>query len=465
MKTLSWTDRLLLILGAFTATFFIYRDFGFRMIFGFGALALILALQFLRRTAIDRPLEPKSGEIAFGFLALVVLLNFLRPDSAHHADAISYILAMLICTAFLWLHRSDRSEGRKLLRLLWIGAAAMAVFSLICTMNKDFFQATLYPYLTPVAQHYLDYFVPKGYGIALGGYTFADYLLFAGMAVCFAWMVKADKLWKKGALLLCAGVFLFVILILGRRGELLGAVLCCGVLMLILCTRRQRIAIILGGGGLLAIALGLFFRYLPQLREIDIFYRYVRTIENMVNGYDFTSGRTDLFLRAIRGFRSAPVFGIGFDQYVTLTNPLLTDIEGKVISDAHNIYLQMLCETGIVGTALTLLPMGYLFVTTCRLLRRAKRMEDRDVLSLTIVSFLLQMNLLVLGLYDPTFQKIIFWCYYAMAMMLLRSAMDLACWQPAGPVSRLWERIGTLLAVPGRKVWKLLRTPWKEGNP
>lgn len=455
---------LLILLCLFTVTFFIYRDFGIRMLFGFGVLGLLLAAALLQRAMQDRPLQPRSADGAFAVLAVVILVNFLRPDSRHDTDSASYVIAMLICTAFVWLHTPDAAEDRRSLQLLWWGAVFMAAFSLFFTMNKELFYSLIYPRLSQVARNYLDYFVPMRYGIALGGYTFADYVLFAGIAVCFGWMVQSRQLWKRLLLLGCAAIFLFVILSLGRRGEFLAAVACCGIMLLILCNRRQRIAILLGGCALLTLALWLFFRYLPQLREIDIFYRYVRTVENLLTGQDFTSGRTALFALAIDGFRSAPIFGIGFDQFVTLVNPLLTDIEGNTISDAHNIYLQMLCETGIVGTVLTLLPLGYIFVTTCRMLRRAKALEDREPLSLTIVSFLIQLNLLVLGLYDPSFQKIVFWCFYALAVMLLRSAMARSGWNPTGPVTRLFEGLIALLTPAGRWLWGLLRTPWKEGK-
>ena len=43
------TNPLLLILALFTATFFIYRDFGIRMLLGFGVLCLILGADLVKR--------------------------------------------------------------------------------------------------------------------------------------------------------------------------------------------------------------------------------------------------------------------------------------------------------------------------------------------------------------------------------------------------------------------------------
>ena len=454
-----WTDRLLLVLTVFTVTFFIYRDFDIRMLYGFAALGLILLVSFLRRLALDRPLEPEPVRGALLWLAAVVLVNFLRPDSQHSADTISYIISMVVCVAFVWLWQDSPAESGWSTKLLLAAAVGMTAFVLLYRLFPDFIYAAVYPHLSDVAQRYFDYFLPRSYGMAFGGYTFTDYVIFCGIAVCWGRIAAAERrsvrdLLRLGAIL----IFGIAILTLGRRGELLGAVVLCALTMLMLCTPKMRILLILGGGALLAAALWLFLRFLPQLREIEIFYRYVRTIENLVNGYDFTSGRTDLFALAIEGFRSAPIFGIGFDQFYTLVNPLLTDIEGNVMQDAHNIYLQFLCEIGLVGTVLVLLPMFWLLLTTLRAMTAARKQEGKRGVEALTVSFLIQSYLLFLGLLDPTFQKIVFWCFYAVSAMLLLTGMEQSGWRPNDPLSRLFGKTAALASPIGRRVWEFLRT-------
>ena len=98
------------------------------------------------------------------------------------------------------------------------------------------------------------------------------------------------------------------------------------------------------------------------------------------------------------------------------------------------------------------------------MLRRAKKMEDTQPLRFICVSFLLQFFLLFLGLYDPSFQKIVFWCFYALALLFANAALIRSGWRPTGPMSRTLERLGDWLAVPGGWLWTKLRTPWKEGK-
>ena len=66
--------------------------------------------------------------------------------------------------------------------------------------------------------------------------------------------------------------------------------------------------------------------------------------------------------------------------------------------------------------------------------------------------FLSLLFLLFLGLLDPTFQKIVFWCFYGIAAMLLMVGMDHG--KPAGPLSALFERVSKLVTVPLGLLWR-----------
>ena len=145
---------------------------------------------------------------------------------------------------------------------------------------------------------------------------------------------------------------------------------------------------------------------------------------------------------------------MGWGQYVSLSARIgMCDTDGNLIEDCHNIYLQFLCETGVVGAVLILIPIIYLLVLTVRTLRSAKYREDTTPLRFASISFLIQFFLLFLGLYDPSFQKIVFWCFYGLALLFLKGAL--------APRRTLLARLAPL----GRRIWAILRTPWKEVTP
>ena len=464
--TRKFSRQLTLILAIFTCTFFYYRDFGSRMIYGYTVLGMMLALHLFFRLKENEPLHQTPVTLAAGMLTCVIALQFLRPDARRDVDTVSYLISMLICMAYVLTAPGEHSGVRMASTAMYIGAMAMAAFVVVFTFLPELFLHLVYPLLSITAQRYYDFFAPLGYGVSLGTYSYTDYVLYLGLAVCCADLAVKPRTRRRIAIDSVSLAFLLLaMVVLGRRGELLAAAVAIAALVLALCSRKKRRIILITGAVLGAAAVMLILAFLPQLGQIPVLARYVQTIEQLLSGADFSSGRGVLMSMAWTGFLSKPLFGLGWGQYVQMSAQIgMCDTDGNLIEDCHNIYLQFLCETGLLGTALLLLPIGYLLFTTCRMLRAAKVMEDKLPLRFVSVSFLLQVFLLTLGLYDPSFQKIVFWCFYALALMFANAALIRSGWRPTGPVTRAANAIARRLSVPGGKLWSLLRTPWKEGT-
>lgn len=466
----TFPDRLLLILVIFTVTFFLYRDLGIRMIFGFGALCLILMCNVLLRLERDRSAVVQTVHLPYLVLALVILLNFLRPDSRHDIDSTSYILSMLISCGLVLLADPHTGECRSTLKVLYWSGLLMAVFVIFFTIFDTLFWNTIFHILTPLAQEYLLFFVPAGYAITLGGCTYTCYILFFGMIACCARLCCSPRWTTKNTwTLLSFFVCLTALLLVGRRGELLAALVCTVILILAMCPPRRRRVLLLSGTVLGALLFGLVVLFLPQLKQISFLGRYITTLENLLSGQDISSGRLTLYQIALRAFRAHPLLGIGWDQYYTLVPPDYTLDPVVIIEDVHCIYLQFLCETGIVSTVLIVAPLLYYYYQVCAQFRRLKgrKMESAELnlaFGLCTCSFLLQTFLLFVGLYDPNFQRIIFWCFYGLAVLLMVAALKLEDHRPDDPVSRMLDRFLAALLPALQAVWKRLCIPRKEGN-
>lgn len=63
---------------------------------------------------------------------------------------------------------------------------------------------------------------------------------------------------------------------------------------------------------------------------------------------DYSSGRIDLYMLALRLFNENPIIGIGWGRYRAYTQGIFHSFS-RTTFDTHNVYLQLLCETGIVG--------------------------------------------------------------------------------------------------------------------
>lgn len=463
-------EHLMLILAVFTGTFFVYRDFGIRMVFGFGALCLILLLHLFGRMLQNTPPPVQPVRTPYLMLSAVIVLCFLRPDSRHDVDSTSYILSMLVSCGFVLLAVPRARESLQTLRVLYWAGLFLTVFVIFFTIFDGLFWDTLFHLLTPVAQEYLLFFVPGGYAITLGGCTFTCYLLFICMAVCCGYLCGSTK-WTLRCtwMLLCCIASLLALFLVGRRGELLGALVCTALLVFAVCPPRRRRQLLVGCILASAALFGLAVLFLPQLKQIAFLERYIVTIENLLSGQDFSSGRLTLYQIAFRAFREKPLLGIGWDQYYTLVPREYLADPVVAIEDTHCIYLQFLCETGIVGTLLIVSPLLYYYFQVCAQFRRLKQRRGESgelslAFSLSVSSFMLQSFLLFVGIYDPNFQRIVFWCFYALAVLLLIAALALEGHAPADPFSRLLERFLRKLRPAGKAIWKLLSIPKKGGH-
>lgn len=459
--------QLTLILAIFTCTFFLYRDFGLRMIYGYLVLGVILTLHLLDRLRRNEPLVQTPITMTSTLLVLVIALHYLRPGARRDEDTIAYFISMVICMAYMRLSHGEEQDLRRACTAVYAGAMAMAAFVVVFTFLTELFLSLVYPLLSDTAKVYYKFFAPLGYGVSLGGYSYSDYILYLGMAVCCADLaVKPRTSRRIAAGSLSLAFLLLAMVILGRRGELLAALVSMMLLVLALCSRRKRRIILLAGIVCAVGGIALVLMLLPYLSRIPVLARYVETVEQILSGADFTSGRGALMGAAVKGFLAHPIFGLGWGQYLQLSAEIgMCDPNGKLMADCHNIYLQFLCETGIVGTVLLLIPIFYLLCITCRMLREAKAMEDKSHLRFICISFLLQVFLLTLGFYDPSFQKIVFWCFYALALLFGNAALLRSGWRPTGPASRWLDHLAAIQSPIGDRVWNAIRTPWKEGNP
>lgn len=450
-------DWLFPILSLFTVTFFVYRDFDIRMIYGYALLGLLLGIHGLFRLWKNQAPVVNPPKIAMLMLLCAVLVNFLRPDSRHDADSISFIISMLICCGFTFFANPGERNARIALGICFAGALGIAAYVQFFEHNPWYFWNWFLMKLSPSAGSELCHYVPKGYGFSLGGFTFTDYILYIGIAVCCGYAASGRKFdWKSALALFFAVFFLETILIVGRRGELLCAVIGLMLLVLALCGKKQRRILIIGG--IVAVVLGFaaVVALLPWLKQYPPLVRYVMTVEQLLNGQDITSGRSDLYALAWNAFLRNPIFGIGWDQFQTQIPLEFQAIHGQgSVKNVHCVYLQFLTETGIVGTPFLLAPMFYCYYLICRQLTSLKKHagEFQAARMLCVSSFMLQSFLLILSIYDPTFQKIVFWCLYGLALMMQITALKLEDNPLDDPVSRRLHKLIQFCAPPFVLAW------------
>ena len=362
---------------------------------------------------------------------------------------------MFVCIFMLFLSDVDRSRTLSPVKILTVAGISMTAFVLFFVAFEDLFWVTLGPVLSDTAQEYLHYYVPRGYSITLGGCTFTDYIILFGMSAISGYLLH-EKMSRTKILLGWAVVLLsfMAIVCVGRKGEVVAVVATFIVLILVSGTPKQRKRNFLVIASVCAVIFIGFVLLLPFLRNVDFLVRYVHMIEKMLNGQDITSGRLDLYKWAWELFLQNPLFGIGWGQfanYIPYDWYMLHSGGGiQVVRDVHCIYLQFLCESGIVGTIFIMIPLVYLYVQT---LKQILRLQDRETkhalgsvcLILNHTSFCIQTFLGIIGIIDPCFERVNFWCFYGMALMMQNSALSIEKYVPSGRFEEAVAKITSLV--------------------
>lgn len=181
------------------------------------------------------------------------------------------------------------------------------------------------------------------------------------------------------------------------------------------------------GAVIVASALLLFviIAFQDILLRIPFFSRIIMTVKNIFIGGVVNSGtsRSSLYAHAWRLFLDNPWFGIGWGNYRYTTVGTVTI---KTEMEAHNVYLQLLTETGIVGFFLLMIPISILFAVTLSGIRRLKKEDRESWFPLLSYSLTYQIFFLLYGLtgnpfFDPSFLMMYFFsCAIPMAFIRFR---------------------------------------------
>jgi O-antigen ligase len=295
---------------------------------GVGGLALLSGAAFVRGWGVIRrtPLDAVLG-LFFGVLVLSTLAS-LRPWEAVGWERPWVVIAYF--TVFWWLDTPARRV--RFVRLLLWSALLVAAYGIVQHYTGIDWYRSLLGRATEVHQR-----VPGASGFAVIGF-FGNYLTFAHtMLFPLAWASAAA---------LCAsrlGVgtsFLLVLAIVfsSARGVWLALLAMAVALGLVRRDRRTLVAL-----AAIGLAAGIGFAIAPDLRSLA---------RNMFSSSGDNRGRVAIYETNLDIVHAHPVLGLGFGRYRTAARPFYdAHPHADRRSHAHNNYLQVAAEAGLLGLA------------------------------------------------------------------------------------------------------------------
>ena len=199
-------------------------------------------------------------------------------------------------------------------------------------------------------------------------YSTNGMLLASGFCIAFSKYVSQRR---KGWLIL-SGILFIAVVLSGKRAHFLF----CGFAAILLrylsfkeksiITKWLRIISIIGFVILVGYVVVILYG-----QDLGIVSRFAGISE----ADDVSRGRFALWLGGINSFLHHPIMGIGWKQYCRQIGPVIQ--YGSLLYDTHNVYIQLLCETGIVGALVFFMWFVRIFISTIRELKYCKRNKNK----------------------------------------------------------------------------------------
>ena len=174
--------------------------------------------------------------------------------------------------------------------------------------------------------------------------------IYLGVTACAVVSILIVTTQRKKVDVLAAILIISALLITGKRAQTLA--LAAGFLVLYYVynnnEKQKRIYRIILIGILVVVGLFVAAKFVPSLMNV------ITRFERETAAGDVTVGRMARFLEAWNLFKENPMWGIGWNGSLYY----FEQVE-EIIINVHNIYLQLLCETGIVGSLCYFTFFGY----------------------------------------------------------------------------------------------------------
>ncbi len=309
-------------------------------------------------------------EIDYAFLlAAVVILATSGGDS----ENLTYFVRFFSLFVFMLFMKYDEKMIKIVFICLLIAGIIHVAATLFFYFDQDFYLKYIYPTFSADEQEKLySWNIVNGYATGFAGH-FSRNGIYTSVALLVSSLLLYTK--NKNHRILFAVltlVSLIALIMTSKRAPLVFAVFAIAATY-ILCARTTPLSKL----GIIALAVigSAVIIYIASFNIESIgvsFERFLSTF-NKSDTNDVSNGRFKLYGVAWDYFLSAPIFGIGWREFSKRVVVFFN--EDTYFRDTHNVFLQLLCETGIVGIIIFLCLFALVLFLSVRLLIKVKRGE------------------------------------------------------------------------------------------
>lgn len=356
----------------------------------------------------------KTQLIIFGVTLIIALVEVVTNKYVGSAK-------MFLFTAYLFLPfaisiNQDSIDGFK--KILKLFAIEHLFFTYLATFFSTFYASNILPFLDSISGSLAISHFNSGFNPGLTTHYSTNGMYLSIFCIFFFSNFLCAKNKKNFIILIIA---LIGLLLVGKRGAAIFTIIACIIMYFVINKKKISNKIFNFTFLFLGFILILYISssFIPQVTIV--FDRFMNTIDN---GGDLMTGRGAFYELAFSIWKNNIFFGNGWGAFSNYYQIELYTVFGVPYLDAHNVYIQLLCEMGLVGATLLI---GLMLLIAFKTFKRVREIKEkyRDII---IFSFGYQVFFLLYcfsgnPLYDAQCYVIYFICIgiYLVTEMLERS--------------------------------------------
>lgn len=289
-------------------------------------------------------------------LVFPICLYIIRNKNFEFYAFMGYVLSLSI------LVFANELDYERIFKYIYIGAifiASSVLLQFLFPKIFDFFAKIIMP-----SNVYTSVINRSSTGYVTGltrEVSYAALFLFIGLL--YSIFIKKNRV--------ISFIWLGILFLTGKKAQPIFAIIAICIVLYSQTKNLKKHLKILCGIFVVVVAIVVSF---PLWKNVSFLGRLVTFIEKINNGSDIiglTSGRTVIYERAIELWLQNKWFGIGWENFRNLgaygSSAYTTWFNNF---DVHNCYLQILCETGIIGAAIFLLILIPTLIQAIKILRK-----------------------------------------------------------------------------------------------
>ena len=418
----------IIVVSVFFLSYFIYGDFSIKLSYGYIVLALLSVTIIYQSAGIIR-----LSKIKICALLYIMAIDIFFIISGSYIDKGNFSIIISLNIGGMYILISDcRIEDISLFLKMAQGSSfVVSLYIIFVKLYPQLYWNITRNVISQNSVRIVDILLRGGYGVVIGGnVVLAIYICLLGMIVSLnrLFLSSLDRR-SRYYCIVTAALTITAVLFSNRKSELLVTLIIL-IMMIInkynynsMTKRRKAFAV-------LFLALPIIMYIVISLSSTSFFNRYFdflnRLSMNRSNNVelDVSSGRITLWKTAWSLFIEKPAFGIGWGNFAGNITYTYNELNDGALRNVHNNYLQLLCETGVVGFLIILTPLLILFVFTIFGLKDvSKKKNEMSQLVIAIsTSFYLQVFSLGISFIDPIWYKRIYGLLFAIIVILADSA-------------------------------------------